>query len=217
MRTVLGLTPLYIVLGGLQYLEATLSLRVEVLPSVWIYPASTVMFTATLAAVLLIYVKEDAIEARKLVYGLVLANVTAAIMSLLIGLHLLIWKAPTRRSLRVQDFMRGAWITTVGTSLLFIDVLGIILVYEFIARYVRGLFGPFFLALLAVASFDSMIFTQMVHGGRAGPPAAADHQPGGQGDDGAVLFGARVDRICATWSRAPRSSAPATSPTSSSG
>ena len=45
LRTVLGLTPLYIVLGGLQYLEATLSLRVEVLPSIWIYPASTVMFT----------------------------------------------------------------------------------------------------------------------------------------------------------------------------
>ncbi|HEX5214121.1 MAG TPA: GGDEF domain-containing protein [Vicinamibacterales bacterium] len=165
VRTVLGLTPLYIVLGGLQYLEATLSLRVEVLPSVWIYPASTVMFTATLAAVLLIYVKEDAIEARKLVYGLVLANVTAAIMSLLIGLHLGL-EGAFSPSLGIQDFMTGAWITTVGTSLLFIDVLGIILVYEFIARYVRGLFGPFFLALLAVASFDSVIFTQMVHGGR---------------------------------------------------
>ena len=165
VRTVLGLTPLYIVLGGLQYLEATLSLRVEVLPSVWIYPASTVMFTATLAAVLLIYVKEDAIEARKLVYGLVLANVTAAMMSLLIGLHLRLEGAYSP-SLDVQDFMSSAWIAAVGTSLLFIDVLGIILVYEFIARYVRGLFGPFFLALLAVASFDSVIFTQMVHGGR---------------------------------------------------
>jgi len=165
VRTVLGLTPLYIVLGGLQYLEATLSLRVEVLPSVWIYPASIVLFTATLVSVLLIYVKEDALEARKLVYGLVLANFTAAIVSLLIGWQL---KLPGAylQTLRFQDFMSGAWITAVGTSLLFIDVLGIILVYEFIGRYVRGLFGPFFLALLAVASFDSIVFTQMVHGGR---------------------------------------------------
>ena len=31
-RTVLGLSPLYIVLGGFQYLEASLSLRVEVAP-----------------------------------------------------------------------------------------------------------------------------------------------------------------------------------------
>jgi diguanylate cyclase (GGDEF)-like protein len=164
LRTVLGLTPLYIVLGGLQYLESTLSLRVEVLPSVWVYPASTVMFTASLVSVLLIYVKEDAAEARKLVYGLVLANVAAAVMSLLIGLQLKLGGAYSL-SLRVEDFLSGAWITMVGTSLLFIDVLGIILVYEFVARYVRGLFGPFFLALLAVASFDSIIFTQMVHGG----------------------------------------------------
>jgi len=165
LRTVLGLTPLYIVLGGLQYLEATLTLRVEVLPSVWIYPGSTVMFTATLVSVLLIYVKEDAVEARKLVYGLVLANVASAIVSLLIGWQMRLPGAysPT---LSVQDFISGAWITAVGTSLLFIDVLGIILLYEFVARYIRGLFGPFFVALLAVASFDSIIFTQMVHGGR---------------------------------------------------
>ena len=84
-RTVLGLTPLYIVLGGLQYLEATLNLRVEVMPGIWMYPASTVLFTATLVSVLLIYLKEDAVEARKLVYGLVLANVAAAAISLLIG------------------------------------------------------------------------------------------------------------------------------------
>ncbi len=164
VRTVLGLTPRYIVVGGLQYLEATLRLRVEFWPGVWIYPASIVMFTATLAAVLLIYVKEDAIEARKLVYGLVLANVTAAIMSLLIGTHLHV-EGGSSPSLRVEDFMGSAWITTVGTSLLFLDVIGIILVYEFIARYMRGLFGPFFLALLAVASFDSVIFTQLIHGG----------------------------------------------------
>src|SRR5262245_33581956 len=84
-RTVLGLTPLYIVLGGLQYLEATLNLKVEILSGLVLNPASTVLFTATLVSVLLIYVKEDAVEARKLVYGLVLANLVAMMISLLIG------------------------------------------------------------------------------------------------------------------------------------
>src|SRR4026209_2227736 len=78
-RSVLGLTSLYIVLGGLQYLEAMLSLQVQVVPGFPIYPASTVLFTATLVSVLLVYVKGDAVEARKLVYGLVLANVAAAV------------------------------------------------------------------------------------------------------------------------------------------
>ena len=161
-RTVLGLTPLYIVLGGLQYLEATLSMRVEVAPGLSVYPASTVLFTATLFQVLLVYLKEDAIEARKLVYGLVLANAVAAAVSLLIGWHLGM-PGTVASSLRSHDFLGSAWISAVGTSLLFLDVIGIILFYELFGRYFRGTFVPFCLALLAIVFFDNLIFTAMVH------------------------------------------------------
>jgi hypothetical protein len=138
-RTVLGLTPLYIVLGGMQYLEATLTLRIELMPGIIMFPASTVLFPATLMSVLLIYVKDDAIEARKLVYGLTLANLAAAVISLLIGWHLTI-PGTTVSNLRARDFLGSAWISTAGTGLLLVDVIGIILCYEFIGRYVRGLF-----------------------------------------------------------------------------
>jgi diguanylate cyclase (GGDEF)-like protein len=164
-RTVLGLTPLYIVLGGMQYLEATLSLRVEVMPGITILPASTVLFPATLVSVLLIYVKEDAIEARKLVYGLVLANLATAMISLLIGWHLTL-PGTIVSDLKALDFLGSAWVSTAGTGLLFLDVLGIILCYEFISRYVRGLFLPFFLSLLTIVAFDNIIFTAMIHAGR---------------------------------------------------
>ncbi len=164
-RTILGLTPLYIVLGGLQYLEAAVSLKVQVMPGVWIYPASTVMFTATLVTVLLIYLKEDAIEARKLVYGLALANLAAVAISVMIGWHIRIpGAAPT--NLRPQDFMGSAWISLVGTSLLFLDVLGIILLYEFICRYTRGLFVPFYLSMFTIVAFDNLLFTALVHAKR---------------------------------------------------
>ena len=164
-RTILGLTPLYIVLGGLQYLEAALSLRVELMPGLTVYPASTVLFPSTLMSVLLVYVKDDAIEARKLVYGLVLANIGAAVISLLIGWHLTLpGTMPT--NLRAVDFMDSAWISTAGTGLLFLDVVGIILCYEFFGRYVRGLFLPFFLSLLTIAAFDNLIFTGIIHGDR---------------------------------------------------
>jgi diguanylate cyclase (GGDEF)-like protein len=165
-RTVLGLTPLYIVLGGLQYLEAAVSLRVQVMPGVWIYPASTVMYTATLVTVLLVYLKEDAIEARKLAYGLVLANLAAVAISVMIGWHIRIpGGAPT--TLRPQDFMGSAWISLVGTTLLFLDVLGIILLYEYICRYTRGLFVPFYLSMFTVVAFDNLLFTAIVHSARA--------------------------------------------------
>ena len=49
------------------------SVYIEVVPGVIVSPGSVVMFTATLFAVLLVYIHEDMIEARKLIYGLVMA------------------------------------------------------------------------------------------------------------------------------------------------
>ena len=164
-RTVLGLTPLYIVLGGLQYLEAMLSWKVVLAPGITLYPASAVLFPSTLMSVLLIYVKDDAIEARKLVYGLVLANVGAAVISLLIGWHLML-PGSVPSNLQSGDFMMSAYVSTAGTGLLFLDVVGIILFYEFIGRYVRGLFLPFFLSLLATVAVDNLIFTGIMNGGK---------------------------------------------------
>ena len=84
-RSVLGLTPLYVVTGGFQYLEATVSMKVQVMPGVLVNPASAVFFTATLLTVLLVYIKEDTLEARKLVYGVVLANAALSLASLMLG------------------------------------------------------------------------------------------------------------------------------------
>jgi diguanylate cyclase (GGDEF)-like protein len=161
-RSVLGLTPLYIVLGGLQYLEAMLSLQVQVVPGFPIYPASTVLFTATLVSVLLVYLKGDAVEARKLVYGLVLANGAAALVSLLIGWQLQL-PGSVSPNLRAQDFFSSARISGIGTALLFVDVIGIILLYEFFSRYTRGVFTPFYLSLFSIVAVDNLLFTAAVH------------------------------------------------------
>jgi diguanylate cyclase (GGDEF)-like protein len=170
-RTLLGLTPLYVVLGGFQYLEATLPLRVTIAPGFELHPGSSVFFTATLVTVLLIYVKEDAIEARKLVYGLVLANAAVVIVSLLVSWHLAI---PGSSSLHMtqDDFLLGAWIAVVGTTLLLIDVLGIILLYEYISRFIARPFLRFYLSLVVICAFDQVFFSVLVRGTRAGLGAA---------------------------------------------
>jgi diguanylate cyclase (GGDEF)-like protein len=163
-RTLLGLSPLYIVLGGFQYLEASLSLRVEVAPGWLIYPASTVMFTATLLAVLLVYIKEETTEARKLVYGLVLANIGLTLVALIVSEHLRIPGSAVPSGLSANSLQGSAWVAAVGTTLLLLDVLGIILVYEFVSRFVRQLFLRAFLSLLLVVSFDNAWFTLLVQG-----------------------------------------------------
>src|SRR5215471_13943712 len=90
LRHKIGLVPFYMALAGLQQLQTLLALTVyvQIVPGIAISPGSTVLFTGMLFTILLVYIREDASEARKLIYGLVAANLTIAFLSFLVGLHL---------------------------------------------------------------------------------------------------------------------------------
>ncbi len=165
-RTLLGLSPLYIVMGGFQYLEASLSLRVDVAPGWSLYPASTVMFTATLLAVLLVYIKEETREARKLVYGLVLANAGLSLISMIVSEHVRIPGSGMPGEVTPSTLQASAWVGLVGTVLLFFDSIGLILIYEVISRYTQNLFVRATVALVTIGAFDSTLFTLAVQQGR---------------------------------------------------
>ena len=166
-RGVLGLSPLYIVMGGFQYLEATLSVQVELWPGgLAVYPGSSVMFTANLFAMLLVYLKEDAQEARKLVYGLVLANAGLMLVSLLVSAHFLVPGALAGSSMTASDFINNAQIAIVGASLLLVDVIGIILVYEYVSRFVPAFFVRALVALLVIVAFDNFFFQGFLRWGQ---------------------------------------------------
>ncbi len=165
-RTLLGLSPLYIVMGGFQYLEASLSLKVEVAPGWALYPASTVMFTATLLALLLVYIKEETREARKLVYGLVLANAGLSLVAIIVSEHVRIPGSDVPAGLTTDSLQANAWVGLVGTVLLLFDAIGLILVYEIVSRYTRHMFVRAAVALVAIGAFDSTMFTLAVQNGR---------------------------------------------------
>jgi len=162
-RTILGLTPLYIVLGGFQFLEAALSLRAQIFPGFALQPGSAVLFTATLVTVILIYLKDDAIEARKLLYGLVLANVAVSTITLFFAWHVDI--SGSSANMTSDRLFNTVWISIAGTSLLFLDVLGLILTYEYVSRFVNTLFTRLFLSLLVIAIFDQTLFTLITQTG----------------------------------------------------
>jgi diguanylate cyclase (GGDEF)-like protein len=166
-RSVLGLSPLYIVMGGFQYLEATLSLRVALWPGFQVYPGSSVMFTANLFAMLLVYLKEDALEARKLVYGLVLANAGLTLVSLLVSAHFVLPGIDATTSMTAREFINNAQIAIVGAGLLFVDVIGIILVYEYVSRFTSHLFVRLLVALLIIVAFDNALFASFLRFGRS--------------------------------------------------
>ena len=166
VRTILGLSPLYIVIGGFQYLEASLSLRVEVAPGWAIYPGSSVMFTATLLAVLLVFIKEGTAEARKFVYGLVLANIGLTIVALLVSQHMRIPGSSVPAGVTASSLQFSARVAVVGATLLYLDVIGIILFYEYLGRFLRHLYPRALAALVLTVAFDNAWFTFLVQSGR---------------------------------------------------
>jgi len=161
LRERFGYAPLYVTLGGFQHLQTLLAatLYIEVYPGIAITPGSAVLFTATLFAVLLVYIREDAAQTRSLIVGIVAANLT---LSLFIGLatfhmnsgllvdtgyaseHLLHWS--------MKAFV-------IGTATLILDVILIIVLYEFFFRIIpRLLFLRILAAMLVVVLVDTALF-----------------------------------------------------------
>ncbi len=162
LRGRLGLIPLAVAVGTFQYLQGVLALSVyvEIAPGISVSPGSSVLFTAGLFAVLLIYIEEDALEARKLIYGLLLANVALSLLSLLVGLHIAAPGAANPYALPRELFLQNPRIMMVGTVVLFIDVVAVILVFEAVSRVItRPLAARLFVSMVLVLALDTVLFT----------------------------------------------------------
>jgi len=137
------------------YLAAVFFIR---LPFGLISPGSTVLFAGKLSMILLLYIKEDAETVRQPIYGLLIGN---CLMVVLVGI-LRLSPPPELLSghnpdLKLLDQMGALMVW--GTLLLFVDSIGLILLYE----RLRALIGPriwprAIIALAAVLTFDQEFF-----------------------------------------------------------
>ena len=169
-RRVLGLASLYTTVGVFYYLATLLAATtfIQVTPGLMMSPGSVALFPASLFAVLLVYVREDAREARNMIYGLLAANVSASLLGMLAGLHLGSPLAVKPIALPPELFVFSPRLFVVGTVALFADTILIILVYEAVSRIVRPLFLRIWLSLALVLVFDTLLF---VTGGFVEHPA----------------------------------------------
>ena len=88
-RRQIGLTPLYVTLGVFQPVQVILSssVYIELWPGIAVSPGA-MMFAASLLAVLLVYIREDAIEARKVIYGILVANLAMTLVMFVASLQM---------------------------------------------------------------------------------------------------------------------------------
>ncbi|MGV3552827.1 diguanylate cyclase [Rhizobium sp.] len=155
----IGIGVFITVLGTMHFLETYLANVFYVpVPGATISPGSAVFFTGKLLMVLLLYVKEDAPTVRQLIYGLLVGNIMIFALGWVLNLHVGI-QGPA--GLPYDDaFLRELGILMLwGTSLLYIDAIAIILLYERLGSIIgRHALPRFFVAGAVVLAFDQIGF-----------------------------------------------------------
>ena len=173
LRRRIGLTPLYVSLGVFQPVQVILSssVYVDLLPGVPVSPG-TLMFAASLLAVLLVYIREDALEVRKAVYGIVVANLVMTLVMFGTSVQLATPGTDNLAGVPPVIFSQGARVTAVGTIVLLADVVLLIVSYTGARRlFPRNPLLRVWLTLTGVLLFDALAFTTGVFAGHPQYPA----------------------------------------------
>lgn len=160
LRKWLGFSLLYAAIGIMQYMKVSYShtFYIEILPGISVAPAS-VFFVGTLFTILLLYIREDADSARNVIYAVIITNV------LLLVFHFAIWLGIETAYGSFQHkydptlFSMGPRVAIIGTILLFLDAIGIIVLYEYFSRFTRSLFWRVFISMTAILIFDSLFLS----------------------------------------------------------
>lgn len=169
LRDRIGITPLYLAVGSLQYLQVVLALSiyVEIVPGINVSPGSAVLFPATLFTVLLVYIRLGVAKARLLIFGLVVANVVSVVLSKLVGAHLDSTLARNLYELPRELFFHDLRLMLVGSASLALDAVLLVVVYEAFAKLLRRTFFlRTALALALVLTVDSVLFVVGAFWGR---------------------------------------------------
>ncbi|QPC92199.1 diguanylate cyclase [Mesorhizobium sp. INR15] len=163
-RSRIGLGVFVCALGVMHFLETYLaSVFYVALPFGMVSPGSAVLFSGKLVMLLLLYIKEDAATVRQPLYGLLLGNALMIGLVLLLRLHA-IAPLPDGRLPDIGFIDEMGWLMVWGTTLLFVDTILIILLYEKLGKYLRkAQFTRVLICVACVLTFDQAGFFTALH------------------------------------------------------
>ncbi|MER9054564.1 GGDEF domain-containing protein [Mesorhizobium sp. M0213] len=160
----IGLGVFVCALGVMHFLETYLaSVFYVALPFGMVSPGSAVLFSGKLVMLLLLYIKEDAATVRQPIYGLLLGNALMIGLVLILRLHD-IAPLPGGGLPDIGFIDEMGWLMVWGTTLLFVDAILIILLYEKLGKYLRkALFTRILVSVACVLTFDQAGFFTALH------------------------------------------------------
>ncbi|WP_281407981.1 sensor domain-containing diguanylate cyclase [Mesorhizobium sp. M3A.F.Ca.ET.201.01.1.1] len=163
-RRRIGLGVFVCAMGVMHFLETYLaSVFYVALPFGIVSPGSAVLFSGKLVMLLLLYMKEDAATVRQPIYGLLLGNALMIGLVLILRLHA-IAPLPDGRVPDIAFIDKMGWLMVWGTSLLFVDAILMILLYEKLGAYLRKVpFARILASVACVLTFDQVGFFLALH------------------------------------------------------
>ncbi|WHO71795.1 diguanylate cyclase [Rhizobium sp. BT03] len=133
----LGLGVFLTALGVMHFMETYLAAVFYIaLPFGDVSPGSSVFFSGKLMMILMLYLQEDAATVRQPIYGLFLGNLLTVGIAWVLQLHLPLQVSPNHTP-DVDFLQEMGWLMIWGTALLYVDSLGIILLYEKLGDFFR--------------------------------------------------------------------------------
>lgn len=160
-RKQLGLAPLYILLGSVQFVQALYRqmISLEIFGEYTLYPGSIILFAAVFFAVLLVYIKEGVASARTLILGIIISNfILSALFEISYQQQVSIANNQDLNTLSVFFVNHTYFIT--GTIILFFDFIFLGIMYQFLISKISKspLLLIIFLSLFSVLIFDAFVF-----------------------------------------------------------
>jgi len=163
-RRPLGLGVFLAALGVMHFMETYLAAVFYVsLPFGDVSPGSSVFFSGKLMMILMLYLQEDAATVRQPIYGLFLGNLLTVGIAGVLQLHQPLQMSPDHTP--DVDFLKEmGWLMVWGTALLYVDSLGIILLYEKLGDFFRRrVVLRFLISGFVLLTFDQIGFFSALH------------------------------------------------------
>lgn len=171
-RRTLGLGVFLAALGVMHFMETYLAAVFYVqLPFGTVSPGSSIFFAGKLMMILMLYIKEDAATVRQPIYGLFLGNLLTVGLAQILQWHAVV-AMPGGRSADMGFLDEMGWLMVWGTTLLYVDAIAIILLYERLGRWIeRHIVLRFAVSGAVILTFDQIGFYTVLYILIDAPPA----------------------------------------------
>ena len=163
-RHKLGLGVFLTALGVMHFMETYLAAVFYVsLPFGDVSPGSSIFFSGKLMMILMLYLQEDAATVRQPIYGLFLGNLLTVGIAWILQMHQPL-EMSSGHAPDVDFLKEMGWLMVWGTALLYLDSLGIILLYEKLGDFFRRrVVLRFMISGFVLLTFDQIGFFGVLH------------------------------------------------------